>query len=345
MKNVQRYVGFLGLIIAPFFFGSCGNAEDKKETKANAPTIQLDIQRLDQTIANSTTEKQIDSILRKHPEVLQAYFSVGTNRSVELAKNFFALFQNPALKKFYEQSQQQAFFGGKILENELQAAFQEIKNEFPQAKIPKIRTVFTGFGAVGNFKTQHLVVSDTLIIIGLDYFMGKKGLYLPQNVYDYQLRRLEPRAIVGQILLLYAGYFNQHDAENATMLSDMIWYGKSYAFAKKMAPALADSLLFGYTQTELAESDMFQQEIWEHFIDQSLLYKQDEFTKAKYLGERPKTIEIGPACPGSIGRWLGWRIVDAYQTNHPKESLASIMAKPNANQLFQASGYRGKAKE
>ncbi|MHA8060539.1 gliding motility protein [Aquirufa beregesia] len=345
MKNNRRYEAFFWVILIPFFFGSCGSTDDKKEIKAKTPVIHLDIQRLDRAIANCQNEKQIDSTLQKHPEVLHAYFSVGTNRSTELAKNFFALFQNPALRKFYEQSQQHAFFGGQALENELQAAFQEIKNEFPQAKIPKIRTVFTGFGAVGNFKTQHLVVSDSLIIIGLDYFMGKKGMYLPQNVYDYQLRRLEPRALVGQILLLYAGYFNKHEAENATMLSDMIWYGKSYAFAKKMVPTLADSLLFGYTQTELAESDMFQQEIWEHFIDQSLLYKQDEFIKAKYLGERPKTIEIGPACPGSIGRWLGWKIIDAYQINHPKESLAEVMAKPDANQLFQASGYRGKAKE
>lgn len=345
MKITKRYVGFFWLMIAPMILGSCGSPEYKKEIKEKAPTIQLDIQRLDQAIANSKNEQQIDSILLKHPEVLHAYFSVGANRSKELAKNLFALFQNPALRKFYEQSQQDVFFGGQVLEKELQTAFQEIKNEFPQAKIPKIRTVFTGFGAIGNFKTEHLVVSDSLIIIGLDYFMGKKGMYLPQNVYDYQLRRLEPRALVGQILLLYSGYFNKHMAENATMLSDMIWYGKSYAFAKKMAPALADSLLFGYTQKELAESDMFQQEIWEHFIDQSLLYKQDEFTKAKYLGERPKTVEIGPACPGSIGRWLGWKIIDAYQTNHPQERLAEVMAKPDANQLFQASGYRGKAKE
>ncbi|MHA8101399.1 gliding motility protein [Aquirufa nivalisilvae] len=345
MKITKRYVGYFWLMIAPIILGSCGSTEDKKEIKEKAPTIQLDIQRLDQAIANSKNEQQIDSILLKHPEVLHAYFSVGANRSKELAKNLFTLFQNPALRKFYEQSQQDVFFGGQVLEKELQTAFQEIKNEFPQAKIPKIRTVFTGFGAIGNFKTEHLVVSDSLIIIGLDYFMGKKGMYLPQNVYDYQLRRLEPRALVGQILLLYSGYFNKHMAENATMLSDMIWYGKSYAFAKKMAPALADSLLFGYTQKELTESDMFQQEIWEHFIDQSLLYKQDEFTKAKYLGERPKTVEIGPACPGSIGRWLGWKIIDAYQTNHPQERLADVMAKPDANQLFQASGYRGKAKE
>lgn len=345
MNNFRSICGYVGIIILLFSLGSC----DSKEEKAAAPKvltkISLDIQRLDRSIADCRNEKQIDSILQKYPEVMEAYFGASVKRSPELAKNLYLLFQNPALRKFYEQSQQETFFGSQVLEKELQAAFQEVKNEFPQAKIPKVRTVFTGFGAIGKFKSQHVIVSDSLIVIGLDYFMGKKGMYLPQDAYDYQLRRLEPRALIGQVLLLYSNFFNRHVAQNATMLSDMIWYGKSYAFAKKMAPALADTLLFGYTNKELTESEMFQQEIWEHFIDQSLLYKQDEFTKAKYLGERPKTIEIGPACPGSIGRWLGWKIIEAYQTNHPNESLAEVMAKPDANQLFQASGYRGKAKE
>ena len=106
---------------------------------------------------------------------------------------------------------------------------------------------------------------------------------------------------------------------------------------------MADTLLFGYTTQELAESNAFQGEVWEHFIDNSLLFKKDEVTKTKYVGERPKTPEIGPACPGSIGRWLGWVIVNQYLAQNPKISLPKLMANQEANKLFLASGYRGKA--
>jgi len=185
-------------------------------------------------------------------------------------------------------------------------------------------------------------VTDTLIVVGLDFFMGKKGKYSPPNVYEYQMRRLEPKALVGQIILQYSAFFNQQDSEDHTLLSDMIWYGKGFVFTKKILPALPDSLLFGYTAKELAETEAFQSEVWEHFIDNSLLFKKEEYVKAKYVGERPKTPEIGPACPGSIGRWLGWRIVDLYTKQDSKISLPKLMANKEANKIFLASGYRGK---
>jgi hypothetical protein len=260
-----------------------------------------------------------------------------------LAKDLYALFQNPELKSFYEQSQKPEFYGGNQLEIDLQAAFQEIHNQFPQTKVPKIRTFFSGFGGIGSeFAVQHLYVTDSLIVVGLDFFMGKKGKYSPPNVYEYQLRRLEPKALVGQIVLQYSAFFNQQDSEDHTLLSDMIWYGKGFVFTKKILPSLPDSLLFGYTEKELAETEAFQSEVWEHFIDNSLLFKKEEYIKAKYIGERPKTPEIGPACPGSIGRWLGWRMVDLYSKKDSQISLPKLMANKEANKIFLASGYRGK---
>jgi hypothetical protein len=122
----------------------------------------------------------------------------------------------------------------------------------------------------------------------------------------------------------------------------MIWYGKGFVFTKKILPSLPDSLLFGYTGKELAETKAFQSEVWEHFIDNSLLFKKEEYIKAKYIGERPKTPEIGPACPGSIGRWLGWRMVDLYSKQDSQISLPKLMANKEANKIFLASGYRGK---
>jgi hypothetical protein len=130
---------------------------------------------------------------------------------------------------------------------------------------------------------------------------------------------------------------------DASLLSDMIWYGKGYVFTKTILPSVPDSLIFGYTQQEIAETNAFQKEVWEHFIDRKLLFSSDKNVKAKYLDDRPKTTEIGPACPGSIGRWLGWRIVDSYWKQKPKLSLAKILTDPEANRLFLDSGYRGEA--
>ncbi|MFM1935041.1 MAG: hypothetical protein RL360_1922, partial [Bacteroidota bacterium] len=206
-------------------------------------------------------------------------------------------------------------------------------------------TVFSGFGGVGGgeYTAQNLVVSDSLIIIGLDFFMGSRGLYKAPNVYEYQMRRLEPKALVAQVILQYSAFLIKQTENDASLLSDMIWYGKGYVFTKTILPSTPDSLIFGYTQQEIAETNAFQKEVWEHFIDRKLLFSTDKTVKGKYLDDRPKTTEIGPACPGGIGRWLGWRIVDSYWKQKPKISLAKILTDPEANRLFLDSGYRGEA--
>ena len=331
---------YLLLLFTILTFAACG---PKKQKEAELPKIQLDFMRFDRLLAEAKSTKEIDSLLIKNPEITVGYFHCVPEKIPFLAKDIFELFQNPELKSFYEQSQKPEFYGGNQLEIDLQAAFQEIHNQFPQTKVPKIRTVFSGFGGIGSeFAVQHLYVTDSLIVVGLDFFMGKKGKYSPPNVYEYQLRRLEPKALVGQIVLQYSAFFNQQDSEDHTLLSDMIWYGKGFVFTKKILPSLPDSLLFGYTGKELAETEAFQSEVWEHFIDNSLLFKKEEYIKAKYIGERPKTPEIGPACPGSIGRWLGWRMVDLYSKQDSQISLPKLMANKEANKIFLASGYRGK---
>lgn len=331
------------LIFVGVLVGAC---QKKEKAEKSVTKIQLDFVRVDRLFAEAKNVQTIDSLLKKHLEITVGYFQCPPEKIPFLAKDLFSLFQNPDLHKFYLQSQEANFYGGDRLQKELTAAFQRIFDEFPQTKTPKIRTVFSGFGGLSaEFSAQNMVVTDSLIIIGLDFFMGKKGLYMPPNVYDYQIRKLEPAALVGQLVLQYSAFFNQQNPEDHTLLSDMIWYGKSYAFTKKVLPNMADTLLFGYTTQELAESNAFQGEVWEHFIDNSLLFKKDEVTKTKYVGERPKTPEIGPACPGSIGRWLGWVIVNQYMAQNPNINLPKLMANQEANKLFLASGYRGKPRK
>lgn len=314
-------------------------------SKKEAQAIQWDFLRVEREMASAKSEAEMGSLLSKHPEISIGYFSASTDKMPYLAQDLFRLYANPALRKFYDQSQEAAFFGGDALEKELKEAFTKIQTEFPGVKTPKIRTVFSGFGGVGGgeFTAQNLVVSDSLIIIGLDFFMGSRGLYKAPNVYEYQMRRLEPKALVAQVILQYSAFLIKQTENDASLLSDMIWYGKGYVFTKTILPSTPDSLIFGYTQQEIVETNAFQKEVWEHFIDRKLLFSTDKTVKGKYLDDRPKTTEIGPACPGGIGRWLGWRIVDSYWKQKPKISLAKILTDPEANRLFLDSGYRGEA--
>ncbi len=338
MKLTSFCLG-IGLTIC-FFLSSC--SEKKAADGSSKRALKLTINHLENAFQQAKSIHEMDSILLANPDVLEVYFKTKKSQSAALANSLFQIYQNKEFQKFLLQSKESSFFGKNNWEKQLETALMEISKQYPNSKLPKVKTVFTGFGGAGQFAAQHAIVTDSLIIIGLDYFMGSRGLFLPPDVYDYQIKRLEPNGIVGQIMVLYSNYFNKHDDRNRTLLSDMIWYGKSYYFAKKLIPEIPDSTLFGYSQAELEGANKFQDLIWEHFVANSLFYKKDEFLKTKYVGERPKTPEIGPACPGSIGRWLGYTIVNHYQSKFPNKTLLEIMNISDAEQLLRDSDYRGK---
>ena len=61
--------------------------------------------------------------------------------------------------------------------------------------------------------------------------------------------------------------------------------------------------------------------------------------KQKFLGERPNVYEIGDKCPGRIGRWLGWQIVEAY-AEETGASVQAIMSEKDASKILRMSKYK-----
>ena len=123
------------------------------------------------------------------------------------------------------------------------------------------------------------------------------------------------------------------------MLSEMIDYGKSYYLLSKILPCTPERILIGYTEEEWEDVFENDQIIWANFVQNEWLYETNHTIKQKFLGERPNVYEIGDKCPGRIGRWLGWQIVNAY-AEKSGASVTEIMSERDLNKLFAASGYK-----
>jgi hypothetical protein len=213
-------------------------------------------------------------------------------------------------------------------------AFENLTYYYPNARIPKIETVLSGL-------ENDMVVSDTLIIIGLDYFLGNGAKYRP-SMYEYLLRQYNKENIVPSCMMLFGidNKFNKTSPEDKTVLADMIAFGKSYYFAKQMIPCTPDSVFIWYTPNEISGARKNQDLIWARFIEDKLLYATNHKLKQKYLGDRPKTVEVGPECPGRIAQWVGWEIVKKYMETHPDVSLSELMQMENADKIFKESKYK-----
>jgi len=324
----SAFYSVLVLFTGVFLLFSC--QEEPQETP-------ISVRRLEKEIFAAKSPEELSTILRQNP-YLKGYFGVPKDAPDSLIVNqLFTNISSQFLQQFNYDLQKQ--FGDlETVTTQLQQAFSQIKASYPDFKTPKIVTAVTGF--LGS----DLYVSDSVIVIGLDYFGGPKAKYRPQ-VYDYQLHRYRQEYIVPAILFFISQKYNKVPVEDQTLLADMVWYGKGFEFVKHVAPATPDSLIIGYTQAQLDGVYASQQDIWAYFLERKLLFQTREGEKERFIGERPATVEISQYCPGAIGRWVGWRMVSQYLQEKPDTKLTELMALTNVQQLMNESKYKGQKDE
>lgn len=301
-------------------------------------SVKLEVQKLEDDLFACQTKGEIEDFLREHPYLKKLYFSEFSGNDTLLVNQLFNNVTNESLREFRRQLETELVSKEFSLEKELKSAFQFAKYYYPDFKEPKIKTIVTGF--LGN----DLYVSDSLVIIGIDYFGGANVAYRP-NVYDYQLARYQKENIVPAIFFFLADHYNVSNPEDNTLLNEMISYGKAFEFVKHMTPYTPDSLIIGYSQETMNKCYYAQQDIWAYFVSNKLLYQTSDLQKQKYIGERPFTLEMGPEVPGGIGRWVGWRIVSRFMEQHSDMSLPELMRLSNSQKILEKSGYKGQVEE
>lgn len=221
------------------------------------------------------------------------------------------------------------------LKGDFELAFKNFKYYYPDFRVPRVETVITGM-------ESDLYVSDSVIVIGLDHYIGPDAKYQLNHLYEYLRRKYHKDFIVPSAMLLYGidEKYNNYNPSDQTILAEMISYGKAYYFAKRMVPCTPDSVLIAYTAEEMRGSREYESLIWSRLIEDQVLFSTNRDEKKKYILERPKTYEVGDKCPGRIGQWVGWQIVNSYSESHKDEDLKSIMSNSDASKLFEQSGYK-----
>lgn len=328
----------LFIVLLAFGLASCGReyAEEPCAFVPNTAHISVDLQwqSLEGVLPAISTKAELVQFFSANPVIRDAVFNRTAYPDDSVFINqLYQRFTNPHIDTLLMETQK-VFGDGAALKKQFEAAFANLKYYYPDFELPTIQTVITGL-------ETDLYVTDTLVVIGLDHYLGPGAKYQP-NMYEYMKRRYHKDFIVPSVMLLLGidARFNRIDPTDRTMLADMVAYGKAYHFAKLMTPCLPDSMLIGYTAQETYGSRKNEHLIWSRLVEDEVLYSTSAVTKQKYIIERPKTLEVGEKCPGRIGQWVGWQIVKTYHNNHPDLSLPQVMALPNASELFRQSGYK-----
>ncbi len=321
----------LVLLLSLIFFGCQQNKE--KRPDVSHITIDLSVKRLEHDLFKVESKEALSSFLDDNKLVKDHFFYADQypHDSI-LVNSLFDLIKDPHIDTLYQEAAV-AFGDFSAIKDQFTEAFRYIKYYYPDFQVPEIQTIVTGFG-------RDMFISDSVIIIGLDYYIGPGASYKPLDLPQYILSRYEKEYIVPSCILLMSGKYNMINVEDHTMLADMIFYGKAYYFASQVLPNVPDSILIGYESASLKDVRENQQIVWAHFVQNELLYETSHFVKKKYLDERPRTLEIGNKAPGRIGVWVGWEIVKQYMKEHPEKRLPDLMKTQDAQQIFMKSKYK-----
>ena len=326
------------LLVAVVCLTACTGKKEYEEcvVKPETKDIEMDLNfiSLQDSFVNVTSKQKLVELLTRNPEIRDNIFRRAEypNDSVFIDE-IYTRFNNPYIDTL--QAETKRVFGDLTeLQNQFKEAFTNIKFYYPDFTPPKVKTLISGLDT-------DLLVTDTLIVVSLDFYLGAGAKYRPK-MYDYLLRQFEKQNIVPSCLLIYgiSDRFNKTNLEDKTILADMIAYGKSYYFAKHMLPCLPDSTLIGYSAEEIDGARENQDLIWARLVEDQVFYSTSHLIKQKYLADRPKTIEVGEKCPGRIAQWVGWQMVSSYEKSHSEAGLPVIMDIANADKLFKESKYK-----
>ncbi len=329
---------FLGCVFVTLvLLSSCGDNEYNEcvfQPDINNP-VDIKIERLENKLLDIDNRDSLRAFLIANPIITTYFLNKGTypNDSLML-DGLMKKFSNPHIDTL--QMEIDRVFGDlSELTAELNTAYSHLKHYYPDVTIPKVKTVATGF----DF---DLYVSDTLVVIGLDYYLGEGAKFRPIGMYNYILKRYAPEYIVPSIMLLngISPDYNATNVKDKTILSDMMAYGKAFYFTKRMIPCVPDSTIIWYTREEIEGSRANVNIIWTHFVENELLFETNHMVKKKYIEDRPKTFEIGEKAPGRLGQWLGWQIVNKYMEEHPDTDFQDMMMIEDPQLIFKNSKFK-----
>ena len=224
------------------------------------------------------------------------------------------------------------------LENDIIAVLQRFNYYYPKIDNPTIYYYISGI----DYNTSPVYIKDNDVLISLDFYLGNES-----KIYDYigmpryRSIRCQPSYITRDLAqyLYYNEVYRQRIQKD--LLTEMIEVGKMYYFIEAMNPSMPDSILMGYSSSQIQWINNHEADVWASIIGNDMLYSKGLEMYRTFFGDGPFTQAFSNESPARLGEYIGLQIIRSYMTNNDV-SLQELMANDDIQQIFQASQYKPK---
>lgn len=330
------------IITLSFLAGSCNSGE--KTPDVSDIKIELTTKRFEQdlfTIDTLNFNEGFANLLKKYPSFGENFNTTILNvdpkwpvdSAIGYIKNFVF-----AYRHVYDSSQK-IFSDFSPYEKQIKKSLQYVHYYFPKYPVP--HRVITYIGPMDGYGD---ILDVDAIIVGLQHHLGEnfslyKTPWVRETYPDYISKRFEPDYIPINAMKNILSDMYPQKSEDKDLVIQMVEKGKRLYALKKLVPSAEDHQMIGYTKKQLDESLKREAIIWDLFVQNNLLRSNNYNVIKNYIGESPKTQELGEASPGNIGSFCGWQIVKKYMSKNPGTSLQQLMTM-DAETIFQQAKYK-----
>lgn len=345
-RNKSIHLSFLYLFCTLVFAISCTNSENHSQrTFEGGEAEEVKLIRFDKDLTgcgNTKDSSCAKQLFAKYGSFYRFYMSEVLAFENLPGDSLYsrALEQLIRYEPFRELNRltDSAFADLSPLKKELSNAMSIYKTQFPDKPVPGFITFVSEFGFAN-------ISYENNIGIGLDMYLNQvfKDYYAALSFPDFMVRKLQPYYMAPNAVksLAISLYEDQMGSEKR-FFAMMIQEGKYRYFTKALLPQVHDTIILGYTESQLNWCRENESQMWAHYVEKELLYQQESNSYMRYFNDGPFTVADGvpPQSAPAIGVYTGWQIVNAYMNEHPEISLKQLMEETDYEKILKQSKYR-----
>jgi hypothetical protein len=333
----------VGVLLIVVVLAACSS--DKKVPDVSHIKVNVSTARFEQDFFGMDTTN-IDAAMN---QLLATYGDFATN----FVFNILGLPPQPDSSAAVEKGIKQFIAAYRPVYDSVQKKYPDIKNQqaqltkglqflryyFPNYPIP---TKFISF--VGPIDGYSNVLTKDAVVVGLQLYLGKDAMFYDddyiRSIYpDYRSRRFEPDYIAVNSMNNLLEDVYPPDYRGKPLVEQMIEAGKRLYLLDLLLPYTADTLKTGYTAAQLKGCYEHEAAIWNFFLQNDLLFVNEQAITKDYMTDGPKTAALGDAAPGFIGQFVGWQIVKKWLDANEQITPEQLMSTP-AKLIFEQAKYK-----
>ena len=335
MKNIFYFISAVCIFI------SC---KDNKIPEVSNIKIELTIYRFEQDFFSMDTANILNELQRlrtKYPSFANDFTTqiLGFDSSIppDSLTKYIRLFIKDY--RFVKDSADKLFGDFEVHTKEIKKGLQFVKHYFPAYNIPKQIITF-----IGPFDGYSDILTADAFAVGLQLHMGSNFSFYKSDVSrdifpEYISRKFTPEYISVNCLRNIVDDMYPDKSIGRPLIEQMVEKGKRLYLLDKFLPGTDEHLKVGYTEKQLKDSYDNEAVIWDFFLTNNLLNNADQNIVKNYIGDSPKTQELGDGSPGNIGAFSGLQIIKKYMEKFPETPLTELMNKA-PREIYSQSKYK-----